>query len=195
MTGDPVSAGSRTGLSEQRAQVGVVPVEHRASVSADEAEYGRLVGEVVPGPWDEHLQDSRRTIRPGRVRHESLAAALVGVPDCDRPVGLQARDRDQLAAAIRQLGDMVKLLTRASPDRKARIYAGFGIRLTYHQAKKQAQVSQAPPRCYLGQRFVSEGGLEPPCPNRALAPQASASAYSATRTRLNRATPSPAATR
>jgi hypothetical protein len=36
-----------------------------------------------------------------------------------------------------------------------------------------------------GQRpndLVSEGGLEPPCPIRALAPQASASAYSATRT-------------
>src|SRR5690349_4762951 len=31
--------------------------------------------------------------------------------------------------------------------------------------------------------WVSEGGLEPPCPLRALAPQASASAYSATRTR------------
>src|SRR5207302_8118108 len=30
--------------------------------------------------------------------------------------------------------------------------------------------------------WVSEGGLEPPCPLRALAPQASASAYSATRT-------------
>jgi len=30
--------------------------------------------------------------------------------------------------------------------------------------------------------IVSEGGLEPPCPIRALAPQASASAYSATRT-------------
>ena len=77
-------------LHEQRALVGVVPVEHRASVSADEAEDGRLVGGVVPGPWDEHLQDGRGTIRPGRVRHEGLGAALVGVPDCDRPVGLQA---------------------------------------------------------------------------------------------------------
>ena len=80
-------------LHEQRALVGVVPVEHRASVSADEAEDGRLVGGVVPGPWDEHLQDGRGTIRPGRVRHEGLGAALVGVPDCDRPVGLQARDK------------------------------------------------------------------------------------------------------
>ena len=31
--------------------------------------------------------------------------------------------------------------------------------------------------------LVSEGGLEPPCPFGALAPQASASAYSATRTK------------
>ena len=36
--------------------------------------------------------------------------------------------------------------------------------------------------------LVSEGGLEPPCPIRALAPQASASAYSATRTRDARGT-------
>lgn len=56
---------------------------------------------------------------------------------------------------------MVRLLTSASPDRKARIYAGFGIRLTYHQAKKQVQISQAPPRCDMGQRFVSEGRHNP----------------------------------
>ncbi len=35
----------------------------------------------------------------------------------------------------------------------------------------------------IAPKSVSEGGLEPPCPLRALAPQASASAYSATRTR------------
>ena len=34
----------------------------------------------------------------------------------------------------------------------------------------------------IRQSDVSEGGLEPPCPTRALAPQASASTYSATRT-------------
>jgi hypothetical protein len=86
---------------------------------------------------------------------------------------------------IRELGDMVKLLSSASQERKARIYAGFGMLLTYHQARRQVQVSQAPLRSDMGQRFVSEGGLEPPCPNRALAPQASASAYSATRTHLD----------
>src|SRR5947209_3995502 len=40
----------------------------------------------------------------------------------------------------------------------------------------------------IAPKFVSEGGLEPPCPLRALAPQASASAYSATRTRDARGT-------
>jgi hypothetical protein len=47
-------------------------------------------------------------------------------------------------------------------------------------------VSQAPDdlalRALTWGNTVSEGGLEPPCPLRALAPQASASAYSATRT-------------
>jgi hypothetical protein len=38
---------------------------------------------------------------------------------------------------------------------------------------------------------VSEGGLEPPCPFGALAPQASASAYSATRTRNPGVMPEP----
>jgi hypothetical protein len=65
---------------EQGAVAGVIPIQHRASVSADETQDGRLVGGVVPGPWDEHLQDGRATIRPGRVRHESLRAALIGRP-------------------------------------------------------------------------------------------------------------------
>ena len=43
--------------------------------------------------------------------------------------------------------------------------------------------------------LVSEGGLEPPCPLRALAPQASASAYSATRTQLAATWTGPAASR
>src|SRR5215472_93766 len=43
-------------------------------------------------------------------------------------------------------------------------------------------------RALTCENYVSEGGLEPPCPLRALAPQASASAYSATRTRDARGT-------
>ena len=66
-------------LHEQGALVGVVPVQHRASVSADQTQDGRPVGGVGPGPRDEHLQDGRGTICPVRVRHESIRAALMGV--------------------------------------------------------------------------------------------------------------------
>ena len=49
--------------------------------------------------------------------------------------------------------------------------------------------------CALTRRFtVSEGGLEPPCPIRALAPQASASTYSATRTWVRPVAPDSAET-
>ena len=40
--------------------------------------------------------------------------------------------RDELAEMTRALGDMVRVPADADPARKARIYAGLGLRLTYH---------------------------------------------------------------
>ena len=99
-------------------------------------------------------------------------------------------DRQELAEMTRAIGDMVRVLTDADPARKARIYAGLGLRLTYHPDKKKVLVGQASAQD-IGERYVSEGGLEPPCPFGALAPQASASAYSATRTWPGTGTPAP----
>jgi site-specific DNA recombinase len=61
---------------------------------------------------------------------------------------------------IAQFGDMVDLLADADPARKAAIYASLGLRLTFYPQEAKVQVSQQS----IGQRFVSEGGLEPPCP-------------------------------
>ena len=36
----------------------------------------------------------------------------------------------------RALGDMVRVLADADPARKAKIYAGLGLRLTYHPDKR-----------------------------------------------------------
>jgi site-specific DNA recombinase len=91
--------------------------------------------------------------------------------------GRQLR-HNELADMIAQFGDMVDLLADADPARKAAIYANLCLRLTFYPQEGKVLVSQRS----IGERFVSEGGLEPPCPKRALAPQASASAYSATRT-------------
>jgi hypothetical protein len=52
-------------------------------------------------------------------------------------------DREELADMTRAIGDMVSVLTDADPARKARIYAGLGLRLTYHPDKKKVLVGQA----------------------------------------------------
>jgi site-specific DNA recombinase len=69
-------------------------------------------------------------------------------------------DREELAEMTRAIGDMVRVLTDADPARKARIYAGLGLRLTYHPERKKVLVGQASAQG-IGEQFVSEGGLEP----------------------------------
>jgi site-specific DNA recombinase len=78
---------------------------------------------------------------------------------------LRARvlNRDRLAEIMRALGGMVSVLADADPARKAKVYAGLGLRLTYHPDIKKVLVGQASTQD-IGQRFVSEGGLEPPYP-------------------------------
>ena len=73
-------------------------------------------------------------------------------------------DRDQLAMMIRAMGDMVKVLADADRARKAKVYAGLGLRLTYYPVQSRVLISQASAGRHIGDQFVSEGGLEPPCP-------------------------------
>jgi hypothetical protein len=44
---------------------------------------------------------------------------------------------------ISALGDMVHVVTAADPQRKAKIYAGLVLRLTFHSAERRVLVSQA----------------------------------------------------
>ncbi|GAA3096351.1 putative recombinase [Streptosporangium carneum] len=73
-------------------------------------------------------------------------------------------DRGQLAALMRELGDAVQLLAQADPLRKAKIYANLGLRLVYHPGKRKVLVTSVSDQDSIGEGFVSEGGLEPPCP-------------------------------
>ncbi|GLX95053.1 putative recombinase [Herbidospora sp. NBRC 101105] len=74
-------------------------------------------------------------------------------------------DRDELAAALRDLGGLVDVLGRAEPTRKAKIYKELGLRLTYHPGQKKILVAAVSNQDSIGCRYVSEGGLEPPCPS------------------------------
>ena len=68
-------------------------------------------------------------------------------------------DREELAEMTRAIGDMVRVLTDADPARKARIYTGLGLRLTYHPDIKKVLVGQASAQG-VGERIVSEGDLD-----------------------------------
>ena len=89
--------------------------------------------------------------------------------------------RDEIEAVVTAFGDLARIVQHADPQDKAEMYAKLRLTLTYEPEDKLVQaVVKFGLNMLKG--FVSEGGLEPPCPFGALAPQASASAYSATRT-------------
>ena len=96
---------------------------------------------------------------------------------------------DDIRTLITALGNLRDVIRDARPAEKAAIYDQLDLKVTFKpgEAKIRAEVTIGPEnyveqRSNVGIRVVSEGGLEPPCPFGALAPQASASAYSATRT-------------
>ncbi len=73
----------------------------------------------------------------------------------------QALDHADLVAKLERLGNLVKLLADADPERKAKIYAGLSLQLVYHPSKKKVLVRQGVDQDHIGNRLVSEGGLEP----------------------------------
>ena len=96
--------------------------------------------------------------------------------------GLQARLRgensaerltvEEMEKALADLGGIAEILPKAAPALKAKLYVSLGVRLEYDHVLKRIR----PPRKPRVSLDVSGGGLEPPRPLRALAPQASASA-------------------
>lgn len=71
--------------------------------------------------------------------------------------------REEITALVAEIGDMARAITEVPTDRKSEVYQRLGLRLTYHpgKAKVRAEVNLSP---HIVKRFVSEGGLEPPCP-------------------------------
>lgn len=99
-------------------------------------------------------------IRQEQTRRSAAEQRLARIP-VSRPRRL---DRESLAAMLAELGDLVELLGRADPARKAKIYTGLGLRLVYHPGKRKVLVTSLSDQDPMGYQFVSEGGLEPPCP-------------------------------
>lgn len=79
---------------------------------------------------------------------------------------------EEIAALIAGLGDLIRVLKDASPEARQAVYQALGVRLVYHPDKQEIRVEAnlnpdrvvMPMTPNLGKRYVSEGGLEPPCP-------------------------------
>ncbi len=93
------------------------------------------------------------------------------------PAGPTKLSRQQIRDLINSAGDLRKIIKQANTaPAKSTLYRQLGVQLVYHPETNsvRAKADLAPDA--VGIRFVSGGGLEPPRPIRALAPQASASA-------------------
>jgi hypothetical protein len=65
---------------------------------------------------------------------------------------------------VNELGDITAALATADPTRKADLYGKLGLHLTYDPANQTVRSEARLDPHRIGRRFVSEGGLEPPCP-------------------------------
>jgi hypothetical protein len=137
-----------------------------------------------PGRWMSTLEAGRVSPRPPRV----VVDCAVVESDAKTPKGRRPLALDPVTlAALKALHD--PSLDEQAAETVARLILGDGEVITDLSANKPLATG---PRCRLSGEGgeaqkscsggVSEGGLEPPRPMRALGPQPSASAYSATPT-------------
>ena len=106
--------------------------------------------------------------------------ALLAEARLKKPTGRRRMTTEEITSLVTALGDLMQVLEDADPADKAEIYSQ--PRPDAHLPPGGKRVEAESDRIRRVRKRVSEGGLEPPRPLRALAPQASASAYSATRT-------------
>ena len=71
--------------------------------------------------------------------------------------------RDEITALLERAGDLVKVIRKADPGDKADLYQELGLKMTYYP-QKQLVEARLMPDPHMCKWFVSEGGLEPPCP-------------------------------
>ena len=72
--------------------------------------------------------------------------------------------QQQISDLVNELGDTATALASANPVDKADLYGKLGLHLTYHPKNQTVRAEARLNSHRMGRRFVSEGGLEPPCP-------------------------------
>ncbi|GAA4905049.1 recombinase family protein [Streptomonospora salina] len=150
---------------EQRIRMEIEECERRLRQYRDALDGGAAASAVIE--WITEAENQRQAAQAKLKRLQAPSDRL---------------DEATITQMVHELGDIVRVLEGADSDDKAELYKQLGLRATYNPGEETVQAEVVLSPDLIGDSKVSEGGLEPPCPMRALAPQASASTYSATRT-------------
>jgi site-specific DNA recombinase len=97
------------------------------------------------------------------------------------PAARRRMTQEEITSLVTEVGGIMQALNEADPADKAEVYGRLGLTLTYHPSEKRVQ-AEVRPASIMYVRECPRGDLNPHNRYRSLAPQASASAYSATRT-------------
>jgi site-specific DNA recombinase len=87
---------------------------------------------------------------------ETQAQRVVAQTEIRSPIGQRRMTRDDIAAIVAALGDLVQIIREADPADKADLYTQLGLTMTYRPQKRlvEATVTPSPHMC---KGFVSEG--------------------------------------
>jgi site-specific DNA recombinase len=96
---------------------------------------------------------------------ETQAKKVTAQAEIRAATGRRQMTPDDIATIVAALGDLTHIVHRADPADKAEIYSQLGLTLTYQPDRRLVQAA-VKPSLNMRKGFVSEGGLEPPCPFR-----------------------------
>jgi site-specific DNA recombinase len=94
---------------------------------------------------------------------ETQAKKVAAQAEIRAVTGQRRMSPDDIAAIVAALGDLARVVRDADTSDKAEIYAQLGLTLTYQPGRRLVEAI-IQPSLNMPKGFVSEGGLEPPCP-------------------------------
>jgi hypothetical protein len=112
---------------------------------------------------------------------ETQARRALAEARLKKPMARRRKTHEEITSLVTEMGRIMRALKEADPADKAEVNSRLGLTLTHHPSEKRVVVEARPASImYVG--ACPRGDLNPHSRHRPLAPQASASAYSATRT-------------
>jgi site-specific DNA recombinase len=94
---------------------------------------------------------------------ETQAKKVTAQAEIRTVTGRRQLNRDDIAAVVAAFADLAQVIREADPADKAELYAQLKLTLTYRPDQRLVEAT-VKPGLDMRKGFVSEGGLEPPCP-------------------------------